>query len=261
MRAKTWAALACAGFIAGGAVVAQPPKSEPKSEAKATPETPKTGDSLLTMIGDARAALGKVRDYTCTFTRQELRNGQLSAEQVAEMKVRTNPGGVYVRFAKPENIAGMEVAYSAARKNFKMRYRAAGIAGAKGFKTLDLDDTKFLSENRHPVTDWTMTAIIDRVSAAAAREKTLNNPVEVYTGDYQFAGCNVTRYEIFTRRPHAFRYAHRMLIYVDKKTKLPLRYEAYDQPKSGAVVGDLFEAYSFSDVKLNVGVGENSFDY
>ncbi len=270
MRAKTWAAVACAGLLTGGAIVAQPPKAEaPKGDAKAAPASPaapaapeaKAGESLITMLGDARTALGKVRDYTCTFTRQELRNGQLSAEQVGEMKVRTNPGGVYVRFARPDSVAGMEVAYSAARKSLKMRYRPAGTAGAKGFRTIDLDDAKFLAENRHPVTEWTMAAVIDRVSAAAAREKTLNNPVEVYSGEYQFAGRNVTRYEILTRRPHAFRYAHRMLIYVDKETKLPLRYEAYDQPKSGAAVGDLFEAYSFSDVKLNVGLGENAFDY
>ncbi len=275
MRMKTWAALACAGLIAGGAVVAQPMKAEPvKADAgkaaasTAKPEAPKAtepqkvgAESLVTMLSDARTSLGKMRDYTCTFTRQELRNGSLSAEQVAEMKVRMNPAGVYVRFAKPENVAGIEVAYSAARKNLKMRYRPAGVAGAKGFQTRDLDDEKFLAENRHPVTEWTMAAVIDRVSAAAAREKTLNNPVEVYTSDYQFAGRNVIRYEVFTRRPHAFRYAHRMLVYIDKETKLPLRYEAYDQPKAGASVGDLFEAYSFSEVKLNVGLGENSFDY
>ena len=268
MRAKTWAAVACAGLLTGGAVVAQPPKTAPaKSDAKAAPaapaapEAPRAAESLVTMLGDARTALGKVRDYTCTFTRQELLNGQVSAEQVAEMKVRGNPAGVYVRFAKPDSVAGMEVTYSAARKNMKMRYRPAGIAGAKGFKTLDLDDEKFLAENRHPVTEWTMAAVIDRVSAAAAREKTLNNPVEIYSGEFQFAGRNVTRYEILTRRPHAFRYAHRMLIYIDKETKLPLRYEAYDQPKPGAAVGDLLEAYSFSDVKLNVGLGENAFDY
>lgn len=263
MRVKTWAVVACAGLLAGGAVIAQPPKTEaPKSEPEKAAEAPKaTGESLSTMLADARTALGKVRDYTCTFTRQEMRNGTLSAEQVAEMKVRTAPAGVYVRFARPEGVAGMEVAYTGARKAPKMRYRPAGIDGSKGFKTVDLDDAKFLVENRHPVTEWTMAAIIDRVSTAAAREKTLNNPVEVYAGDYQFAGRNVTRYEILTRRPHAFRYAHRMLVYVDKETKLPVRYEAYDQPKSGATVGDLLEAYSFSDVKLNVGLGENAFDY
>ncbi len=257
MRVKTWAAVACAGLLVGGATIAQPPKTEtPKA-----PDGAKASDSLLTMIADARGALGKTRDYTCTFTRQEMMKGTLSAEQVAEMKVRLNPGGVYVRFARPDALAGMEVAYTAARKNLKMQYRPAGLAGAKGFKTIDLDDSKFLAENRHAVTEWTMTAVLDRVAAATAREKTLNNPVEVYTGDFQFAGRNVTRYEILTRRPHAFRYAHRMLIYVDKETKLPLRYEAYGEPKGNAAVGDLFEAYSFSDVKLNVGLGENTFDY
>ena len=261
MRVKTWGAVACAGILGAGATLAQPPKVEPaKTEAPKAPDGAK-GDSLLAMIAEARGALGKTRDYTCTFTRQEMRNGALGAEQVAEMKVRTNPGGVYVRFARPDAIAGMEVAYTAARKNMKFQYRPAGVAGAKGFKTIDLDDSKFLAENRHPVTEWTMSAVLDRVAAATAREKTLNNPVEVYTGDFQFAGRNVVRYEILTRRPHAFRYAHRMLVYVDKETKLPLRYEAYDQPKGAAAAGDLFEAYSFSDVKLNVGLGENAFDY
>jgi hypothetical protein len=263
MRVKTWAMVACAGFLAGGATLAQPPKAEPAKAGPVAPAAPdaKAGDTLLTMIADARTAMGKTRDYTCTFTRQELRNGSLSAEQVAEMKVRTNPAGVYVRFARPEAIAGMEVAYTANKKNLKMRYRPAGVTGAKGFQTLDLDDSKFLAENRHPVTEWTMSAVLDRVAAAAAREKTLNNPVEVYTGDFQFAGRNVVRYEILTRRPHAFRYAYRMLIYVDKETKLPVRYEAYDQPKAGATTGELLEAYSYSDLKLNVGLGETTFDY
>lgn len=267
MRGKTWAAVACAGLIAAGAVVAQSPKAEPRSElkpevTKPAAEPAKAGEALTTMLTDSRTALGKVRDYSCTFTRQEVVKGSLTGEQVAEMRVRTSPAGVYVRFAKPDNIAGAEVAYSAARKNsLKMRYRPAGTAGAKGFQTLDLDDTKFMAENRHPITEWTMAAVLDRVSSAVAREKTLNNPVEVYTGEYQFAGRNVIRYEILTRRPHAFRYAHRMLVYVDKETKLPLRFEAYDQPKSGATVGDLLEAYSFSDVKINVGIGESAFDH
>ena len=64
-----------------------------------------------------------------------------------------------------------------------------------------------------------------------------------------------------THTAYTFRYAHRMLLYVDKQTKLPLRFEAYDQPKANALVGDLFEAYSFSDMKANVGLGENAFDY
>jgi hypothetical protein len=243
--------------------LAQPPKSDSPAKlvTAAAAEPTKPADALGTMLGDARAAHAKLRDYTSTYTRQERINGILSAEQVGEMKVRLNPTGVYVRFARPEAIAGMEVAFSGAKKDGKVRYRPAGIAGRKGFQILATDDQKFLADNRHPVTEWGMGPIIELITTTTAREKTLNNPVEVYTADYQFANRNVTKYEIQTRRPHAFRYAAKMLVYVDKETKLPVRFEAYDDPKPGTTVGELIEAYSFTDLKFNNGLGENSFDY
>jgi hypothetical protein len=269
MHKTTWVAVACAGVIAGGVVGAQPPKVAPaagtatlQTTPPAPAEAPKSGaDALTAMLGDSRTALGKFHDYACTFTRQELRNGTLSGEEVAEMKVRCSPLGVSVRFAKPDALAGAEIGYTAAKKSLKMRYRAAGGVGTKGFHSIDLDDKTFLAENRHPVTEWTMAAALDRVSAAVARERTLNNPVDVFTGEFQFARRPVTRYEVITRRPHAFRYAHRVLVYVDKETKLPVRFEAFDQPKSGGAVGELFEAYSYSDIKTDVGLGENTFDF
>jgi hypothetical protein len=155
----------------------------------------------------------------------------------------------------------MEVAYSGARRDGKVRYRPAGAAGRKGVLKLEVDDTKFLADNRHPVPEWGMKAIIERVATATAREKTLNNPVEVYTSDYQFANRNVTKYEILMRRPHALRYAARMAVFIDKETKLLLRFEANDEPKGDATIGELIEAYSFTDLKFNTGVGENTFDY
>jgi hypothetical protein len=39
-----------------------------------------------------------------------------------------------------------------------------------------------------------------------------------------------------------------------------VRFEAYDSPKPGMIVGDLLEAYSYTDVKFNVGLGESAFE-
>ncbi|MBA4188482.1 MAG: hypothetical protein C0467_10795 [Planctomycetaceae bacterium] len=256
------------GAMVFGAVVAaiaqSPKQTNPVKQASGTGtvaniEAAKHAD-LGTMLAEARTALGKARDYTSTFTRQERLNGALGAEQVGEIKARVSPAGVYVRFARPEAIAGMEVSYSAKKATNKVMYRPAGVAGRKGFQRLNTDDPKFLADNRHPVTDWGMGPIVELIATSTAREKTLNNPVEVYTADFQFANRNVTKYEILTRRPHAFRYAAKMVVYVDKETKLPVRFEAYDEPKAGMTSGDLLEAYSFTDLKLNVGVGENTFE-
>ncbi len=262
MRLRSWAAFA-AGILVTGAVVAQPPKSEPVKPAagSSVTETSKSAEPLGDMLGEARTAYGKLRDYSGTFTRQERVKGTLSAQQVGEMKVRVNPVGVYVRFAIPEAVAGMEVAYSSAKRNTKMRYRLAGVAGRKGVLKIELDDAKFMADNRHPVTEWGMGPIIEVIASATAREKNLNNAVETYTSDYQFANRNVTKYEILMRRPHALRYAARMVVYIDKETKLPIRFEAYDEPTAGAQVGELLEVYSFTELKFNIGIGESTFDF
>ncbi len=259
-------ASAAGGAVVMGIALAQPPKqTDPVKPASgitpaASTEPAKAAD-LGTMLSESRAAIAKLRDYSGSFTRQERLHGTLSAEQVGELKVRVSPAGVHVRFVRPDAVSGMEVAYSAKKASGKVMYRPAGVAGRKGFQKLDIDDAKFLADNRHPVADWGMGPIVELIATSTAREKTLNNPVEVYTADFQFANRNVTKYEILTRRPHAFRYAAKMVVYVDKETKLPVRFEAYDDPKAGATTGELLEAYSFTDLKFNTGIGESSFEY
>ena len=254
-----------AGAAAVGVAAAQPPAEPTKSPGvspAAAIDPVKAADPLGAMLADARAAYAKIRDYTCTFTRQEKLHGALSGEQVAEMRVRTQPHSVYVRFAQPEGVAGMEAAYIADRRDGKIRYRPAPKAGANEFRTVSPEDPKMLAENRRPVSELGIGKVIDLLVTVAARERSLNNPVETFTSDYVFAGRAVTRYEVLTRRPHAHRYAYRAVVYVDKETKLPVRFEAYDQPKPGGPsTGELFEAYSYSDIKLNVGLGASAFEY
>ncbi|MBX9628756.1 MAG: DUF1571 domain-containing protein, partial [Gemmataceae bacterium] len=229
---------------AGVAAAADPP-ADPARAA----------DPLGAMLADAKAAYGKLRDYTATFTRQERVGGVLGAEQVAELKVRVSPYSVRVRFARPEAAAGVEGVYVAGSRTGKAKVRAKGAAG---FTSAAADDPKPLG-GRHPLPDIGVGPVIDRLAGIAARERTLGNPVEVFTSEFTFAGKATTRYEVFCRRPHAHRYAHRVLVYVDNQTKLPVRFEAYDTPKSGQAVGELLEAHSYTDLKANVGLGDAAF--
>lgn len=248
--------------LAVGIAVAHPPAATKKDAPPITqPDPIKAADPLGLMLAEAKGAYGKVRDYSCTFTRQERVNGLVGPEQVAEMKVRVNPAAVYVRFARPETAAGLELCHVSTRPDGKLRYRPAGAKGQKGFQTLAADDPKVKADFRRPASDLGIGPILDLLAGIVEREKVLNNAVEVFTSDFQFAGKNVTRYEIYTRRPHTHRYAYRTVVYVDKETKLPVRLEAYDTPKPGLANGDLIEAYSYSDIKFNVGLGASAFDY
>jgi hypothetical protein len=249
-------AAAAAGVAVAGVAVGQPPKVPLAPPPVAEPA--RVADPLAALLADGKAAMAKVRDYTCTFTRQERIGGVLGAEQVAEMKVRTQPAAATVRFAKPEVAFGLEMTYAANKRDGKIRYRPGGIKAT--VVLVSDDDAKLLAANRHPVTKLGVGATLDLVASVAAREKALGNGIEVFTSDFKFDGAAVTRYEIYTRRPHAHRYAHKMVVFVNNETKLPVRFEAYDQPKSGSGTGELLESYSYSNVKYNVGIADAAFD-
>jgi len=79
-------AAAAVGAAVGGAA-AQPPA--PPGVKAADPL--RVADPLGAMIAEAKSAHGAMRDYACTFTRQERVNGAVGAEQVAELKYRATP--------------------------------------------------------------------------------------------------------------------------------------------------------------------------
>ena len=256
---KTILAGASIGGLTVEVALAQPPA---KPQPATAPDTLPLADPLTMMLGEAKTSYARVRDYTCIFTRQESINGTLTAEQVGEMKVRTQPASVLIRFAKPEAATGMEILWNINRPDGKVRYRPAPTAKKGGAIVLSASDPKFAAEFRHSPAELGIGKTIELLSTIAAREKGLNNAIETFSADFQFAGKAVTRYEIYTRRGHAARYAYRCVVYIDKETKLPLRFEAYDTPKpGGAAGGELMERYSYTDVKFNVGLGESVFEY
>jgi hypothetical protein len=246
-----------------GASAVPPSLSEP---AKGTPGM-RGAEGLSAMLREATTAHAQLRDYTCTFTRQERRHGVLGPEEVARMQVRVQPLGVRVRFTHPSAIKGMELAYSAQTRPGKIRLRPAGPAGLHGFRLLEADDPTFLTNHRYPLPEWTIAALLQRLTATVERERNLRNPIEVFTADDRYAQQEVTRYELLLRRPHAFRTAARIVLLVDKKSKLPLRYEAYasiptaDPTASGVspARSDVLEMYSYTDLQFNTGLSEKVF--
>lgn len=91
-------------------------------------------------------------------------------------------------------------------------------------------------------------------------EKKAKTNTQVLVGDYKFDGRPCTRYELFCERPHAARYAYRVVVYFDTEYKLPVRFEAYDSTKTGETSGELTECVSFVSLKVNGGLGESVFD-
>lgn len=224
-------------------------------------DAPANGAELFPkMVAEAKAAHAKARDYVGHFVRQERVNGTLRPEQSGEIRVRVEPFSIDVAVMAPKAAAGWETLYVAGKRDGKVRFKPAGVAGINGFVTVAADSAKATADTRHPITDVGILAVLARAEKIVETEKKLKNPVQVVVSEYTFDKRPCQRFEIFADRAHPTRYCHRAVLYVDTATKLPVRFEAYDAPKAGETTGELIEVVSFMNLKFGTGLGDAAFD-
>ena len=238
-------------LIATALVIGQPPTS---SEM----------DLSARLNADARASFARVKDYVGLFYKQERINGQLQPEQTIQLRIRQEPFSVYLKWLGPQKLVGQEACYVAGKNNNQMRAKSAGpLLGAIGFISLDPRDPKAMANNHHPITEAGLGNLIEKIAASTDKERQLPpDQLAIAIGDYRFLNRPVTRLETTRRVNNGQFYACRSVVYFDKETRLPVRFEAYDWPKpNGQPGGDLLECYSFVDLKFNVGLTDAGFNY
>ena len=239
------------GATAGGTGVS------PVADQKASPM-----DTPLRLIHEAQQAYRNVQDYTCLLVKRERSNGRLPPDNVMEMKVRTQPFSVYLRWLQPRSEAGQEVCYVAGRNDGKMRVRAKGLLGTVGFVSLDPNDPRARQTSRRSITEAGIGNMIERFARSWENERRLNLTTEVHVADYEYNRRRCTRLEILhPNNGNGHFLYYRDVIYFDKETHLPIRLEFYDWPRLAGDVGQLVEEYSFANMRLNVGLGDNVFNH
>jgi hypothetical protein len=202
------------------------------------------------MVNDAKSAYAKISDYSCHFIKQERVKGKLTAEVIHELHARTTPFAAYLKTVQPKEAAGFEMIYVSGK--FAMNQVRVKPAGGT-FSTVPSDDPR-ANSGRHPADQIGIASVIATIEKQIATERKLGHPVTVSIRDFTYAGKSVIRYELLCDKPHAHRYSHRAVVYIDRETKLPVRFEAYDEPRSGgSPEGDLLETYSFVNLRMNVG--------
>jgi hypothetical protein len=244
------------------AVVAEP-EPAPAAPAESYPPAPKgvTMDQAVLLIEAAAERFRDVHDYTCKLVQRERVGDKLPPETVTAMEVRTRPFSVHLKWLEPRAMVGQEAVYVVGRNAGKMRVRGAGLLGAVGFITLDVNDARARRASRHNITEAGLGNLIERFSAGWPNEAK-HGGTEVHIDDFSFAGRPCTRVEtVHAANPDGFFLFGRSVVYFDKETHLPVRVENYDFPKQAGEAGNLLEEYSYLDLKLNPGLGDAAFDY
>jgi hypothetical protein len=246
----------------------RPMTAAPPAGATHAPQVPAQPaspmDEPVRLIHQAQQAYQQVRDYTCLLIKREQMNGVVpSNDTVMEMKVRTQPFSVYLRWLQPRSEAGQEVCYVDGRNDGKMRVHPKGVFGnLAGFISLDPNDPRARQTSRRSITEAGIGNMIERFARAWENERRLNLTNQVHVAEYEYNRRRCFRVE--TVHPDNssghFRY-YRDVVYFDQHTHLPIRLEFYDWPRQPGDAGQLVEVYSFANMRINVGLGDDVFNH
>src|SRR5262249_44960991 len=131
--------------IAGGA---NPPGMASTVAAPGNTAAASPLDEPLRLVADAAQVYRGVQDYTCLFIKHERLRGQLQAENVIDMRARTQPFSVYLHWLAPQQFTGQEACYVTGRNNGMMRVHSTGLLGIAGFVSLDPRDPRAAQNSR-----------------------------------------------------------------------------------------------------------------
>lgn len=218
-------------------------------------------DGALQLIYKARDEFAGVKDYQCTFLRDEFIDGELKKNHLI-LKVRHQPFSVYMEWIAPTNRKGRKTSYVVGQNEGKMRVRD-GIT-----LSLDPQQSVKMKESRHTIVEAGLQNLIKRFVESWEMEKKMG-VTDVTVQDLELKvmlpsrdvvlNCKLvtTTHDPKDRAKFVF---YRTLVYFDKNTGLPVRLEGYDWPKdANDRTGQLVERYTYLDVKVNVGLKDADF--
>jgi hypothetical protein len=216
----------------------------------------------LRLLAEARQSYQRVADYSCLFVKREFLEGQLQPENLIDLKVRTQPFSVYMRWLRPNQLAGQEACYVAGRNNGMMRAHTTGLVGRIGFVSIAPDDPRALQHSRHTITEVGIGNLLEKLARHWQLESQMNR-TQVQIAAYEYDKKRCTRVETFhpesARNQVSF---YRTVVYFDDATHLPIRIENYGWPRTpGDRNGALVESYSYANLRLNLGIGEEAFNH
>jgi hypothetical protein len=157
----------------------------------------------------------------------------------------------------PKALAGQEACYVEGRNGGKIRVKPnRGLVSLVGGVSLAVNDPRVMRDSRHQINEAGIGNLLEQFGRGWPEERRLNRTT-VKLATYEYAGRRCRGVE--TTHPPGnghFRFS-RSVLYFDLENGMPLRVENYDWPRTATDrEGELLEAYSYLNLRTNVGLGD-----
>lgn len=204
----------------------------------------------------AMQALDDVADYQATFVKKEVIGGRL-IEQRMRIRFREQPLSVHLKFIEPS--AGREVLYIEGRNDNKLLVKETGLASLIGPISLDPTSPMVMKETTYPITAIGIRNMLDRLlkhwlSASAGDDVDVTLYPNARIGD---CGCEVV--EVTHLRPGPKVEYHKLRLYIEKESGLPIRVQQLGFPTQPGGKLPLISDYAYLGLQANRGFTDRHF--
>lgn len=201
----------------------------------------------------------RVQDYNAVMMKQERINGELAPKEVAFVKVRHQPFGVYMYFLGESK--GRECIYNAKPDGTKgdLVARDCGFRGKLGKFTLDPEGTLAMKGQKYPIMKLGIRELTKELITVASNDVKFGE-CDVTHGQGTMDGRSITWLKVVHPVPRPnFRF-NIAQIFIDNELQIPVRYNAYTWPKNPGEAPQLEESYTYVNLKVNNGYTDLDFD-
>jgi hypothetical protein len=223
-------------------------------------------DAALQMAYGAQERISEnIFDYTATMLKRERLDGKLGEYEQIHVKIRngrttengTVPFAIYMKFINPS--AGREVIWVDGQNKNKL---VAHEGGRLNFVSVQLvpDGAMAMRGNRYPVYEAGIENLVAKLIEKGERDRAAG-PCEVtFYKDTKVAQRPCTMLQVVhaeKKHPYDFHVAR---VFIDDELQLPIRYAAYSWPATPGGQPILEEEYTYTDIKVNVGLTDADFN-
>ncbi len=202
--------------------------------------------------------LDTIPDYTATFSKQEFVSGELSENQVINLKCRHKPFSVYMKWVVGDK--GQELLYVNGENEDKMLVKMGGLKG-RLVPTLKLDPHGSLAmkESRYPITKAGIKALAETIIDYRKKDLDENlNTQCIMLPNQKFDGKDCYCFIAHFANANESETYRKSIIYIDNKTCLPIFVQGFGWPQDGLASASpeeldkktMIESYSFTDINM-----------
>lgn len=229
------------------------------SSATCADEAKTAQHPLVPAIKYAKACLEKVEalpGYEATFDKKEV-VGTSTVSHKMKIKVRHKPFSVYLYFMAPHE--GREVIYVEGKNNGKLIAHEAGLFSIAGAMELEPTSSMAMNENRYPITKAGIANTMKIMIAQWEKELKYGEVDVRYFKDAKLDNMNCRVIEASHPTPRKQFTSHKVRLWVDTATGIPVRMQKYGFPRRAGETAPLIEQYTFTNLKTGVRLSDADF--